>query len=1323
MRIIEWNGVVVDGGGGGLEEKIKEILVDNGDLIGGIKLKTWVSRTTTKLLDLVSQSLPENQRYKKEFSTWTDFENSTIYATTILSDYVFITDENDLYILSSIGAGGLKNWTSLKQDLKSRLDILEAFIDDEADVDGIVNKVAEVLKVFENYPEGVNILQELNNIKASILLKANSSDVYTKVQIDNYLNLKADKTTTYTKTEVNIELDKKVDKEVGKGLSQENYTAIEKTKLGGIQEGAEVNVNADWNATSGDAEILNKPTIPNAQIQSDFNQTDNTKLDFIKNKPNLALKQDKIYDILNTEANILLITDISNVGKFALATDTRKEYKGIDNSGVLNWQLQIVSDDSKEDKNKKDANNGYVGLTNFKINIRNALNTFTSFIQSFATASRTYTLQDKTGTIAHLDDLDSKANEITTDDGKRYVSKNGNDVNTGYSLNSPKKTLQSAQDSSNSSGLIYVEGSYQDSNLINQPSVNYNNLTISKETLSIIAEGFQNGSKYITAWKKWTANTLIKTGDIVNDPSTDTLGGKSYISKSNRTTGAIWNASEIANFDENTTIHRIKTTKSRSCFRGISSRGYRSVVLENAGSLGGVIQFENCEVYIYLKGTFNGGLEIFGGNCIVECDASLNASLGSYIKINNVADVKATTYSNINLNIINSSFLKIIHNGTGMLGLQNNLSVQSIVSNVNSNIIPVLNIETAGFYLIGNNLNYLDTTGSKPTILQKNGNCDHYIQNNIGLSLVEQQVGYVLNGNSIVYPKNVYNKTTNPTSTDDISKYFGIGSEWVMSNGTIFKCLSSTIGSAIWQDQNDILESVQDKTTLEQTYLLGFGGNTSNYVGKYITINNADGLRSANTGSNVFSDSRQATYKIISGTSGNTNSQLQFISSVAPSASGGGATWGGIAGSIANQADLLTELNKKFDKTSIQTSFQATPTNDKVASEKLVKDSLDGKANDNQVVKLTGNQTIAGNKTFSNKVILDGLANTSGELKLLVRDTNTKEIKEQAIQDLVGDRYKTTSTDSQTISNSGQLTFNVETGLSYIPKQDVIILYDALNYMNGEVSSYDNLTGILIVDIKSKTGSGTYSSWKIALDGLQGQVLGNYLDLDASNQISGLTAKTSLVDADVLIAENSANSFSKIKIALSNLYSYISSKVLGTDNTFTGSNTFTKELLITNTAGTKKTIPQAGGMITISAQDLKDYSSFVITGVSGNVVNIATPADTAKTKEIIIELTLSGTASIQVGGHTLSSSGGYKFAYVNSNWRFTEIGAGIKAGLNEQNVFTGGNIFNAPPVIKSVQNNEALTKFLVLGEDDQINYREKMEHNFVNIKKFLPTES
>ena len=39
------------------------------------------------------------------------------------------------------------------------------------------------------------------------------------------------------------------------------FSATEQTKLAGIEAGAEANVNADWEAVSGDAQILNKPAI------------------------------------------------------------------------------------------------------------------------------------------------------------------------------------------------------------------------------------------------------------------------------------------------------------------------------------------------------------------------------------------------------------------------------------------------------------------------------------------------------------------------------------------------------------------------------------------------------------------------------------------------------------------------------------------------------------------------------------------------------------------------------------------------------------------------------------------------------------------------------------------------------------------------------------------------------------------------------------------------------------------------------------------------------------------------------------------------------
>ena len=67
-----------------------------------------------------------------------------------------------------------------------------------------------------------------------------------------------------------------------------NFTSALKTKLDGIAAGAEVNVQANWTQadTSADDYIKNKPTIPAAQVNSDWNASSGVAQ--ILNKPNLA---------------------------------------------------------------------------------------------------------------------------------------------------------------------------------------------------------------------------------------------------------------------------------------------------------------------------------------------------------------------------------------------------------------------------------------------------------------------------------------------------------------------------------------------------------------------------------------------------------------------------------------------------------------------------------------------------------------------------------------------------------------------------------------------------------------------------------------------------------------------------------------------------------------------------------------------------------------------------------------------------------------------------------------------------------------------------
>lgn len=70
------------------------------------------------------------------------------------------------------------------------------------------------------------------------------------------------------------ELDDKVDKVEGKGLSTNDFTTEEKVKLSGIEDGAEVNVQADWDesSTEKDEYINNKPSgLTSSEIQDIVN--------------------------------------------------------------------------------------------------------------------------------------------------------------------------------------------------------------------------------------------------------------------------------------------------------------------------------------------------------------------------------------------------------------------------------------------------------------------------------------------------------------------------------------------------------------------------------------------------------------------------------------------------------------------------------------------------------------------------------------------------------------------------------------------------------------------------------------------------------------------------------------------------------------------------------------------------------------------------------------------------------------------------------------------------------------------------------------------
>ena len=88
---------------------------------------------------------------------------------------------------------------------------------------------------------------------------------------------------------------------------------------------------------------------------------------------------------------------------------------------------------------------------------------------------------------------------------------------------------------------------------------------------------------------------------------------------------------------------------------------------------------------------------------------------------------------------------------------------------------------------------------------------------------------------------------------------------------------------------------------------------------------------------------------------------------------------------------------------------------------------------------------------------------------------------------LSGDRFKTSSTTTYTLQSPGGTgTITVEPGLAYTVAQSIIISYDAFNYVEAEVSSYDSITGVLNFIVFRLEGSGTYNSWFVNIDGASG---------------------------------------------------------------------------------------------------------------------------------------------------------------------------------------------------------------------------------------------
>ena len=79
---------------------------------------------------------------------------------------------------------------------------------------------------------------------------------------------------------------------------------------------------------------------------------------------------------------------------------SQQNFNNITTHDDLTTRLTANATEVNNHLNAKDQSNGYAGLTLFKINLRNVLGTIVSYFTTAATVARTWTLPDKSGTVA-----------------------------------------------------------------------------------------------------------------------------------------------------------------------------------------------------------------------------------------------------------------------------------------------------------------------------------------------------------------------------------------------------------------------------------------------------------------------------------------------------------------------------------------------------------------------------------------------------------------------------------------------------------------------------------------------------------------------------------------------------------------------------------------------------------------------------------------------------------------------------------------------------------------------------------------------------------
>jgi hypothetical protein len=142
----------------------------------------------------------------------------------------------------------------------------------------------------------------------------------------------------------------------------------------------------------------------------------------------------------------------------------------------------------------------------------------------------------------------------------------------------------------------------------------------------------------------------------------------------------------------------------------------------------------------------------------------------------------------------------------------------------------------------------------------------------------------------------------------------------------------------------------------------------------------------------------------------------------------------------------------------------------------------------------------------------------------------------------VGSAYALTTNGTSTTSvaiGTGSKSFTTQTNLGYLVGMTLRLAFDSVNYMTGDVTSYNTGSGALVVNVTSVVGSGTRTSWVITMAAVGASAAGSVSFTPAGN-IAATNVQAAIQELDTEKLSNSAGA-----VTGTNLESIITGATVG----------------------------------------------------------------------------------------------------------------------------------------------------------------------------------